>query len=144
MNDVTYIAAFPKSGITFLNYMLFHALFDAPENAHLIDSEYIYDIHESLNRIPVAGTTPRYVKTHFAFGPSMPLRERASRAIQLVRDPIDVMMSVWDFKHLMDEDGLLEALPHEHAAKFADFVKDWLSSGGLVYPWAGSWLNNVV
>ncbi len=143
MKDISYIAAFPKSGITFLNFMLFHVLFDRPQDAALIDSDYIHDVHESLARVPPAGDAPRCVKIHFAFGPRIPLRQRAVRAVCLVRDPIDVMMSAWDFMHLMGEDGLLEASADERAQRFERFCQYWLSSGGLAYPWAGSWKDTV-
>lgn len=143
MKDISYIAAFPKSGITYLNFMLFHVLFDKPQDAARIDSDYIFDVHESLARVPPPSDTPRYVKIHFPFGPAIPLRPRANRAICLVRDPIDVMMSLWDFKHLLGEDGLLAASPGEDAAKFQQFCQHWVTSGGLIYPWAGSWKSNV-
>jgi hypothetical protein len=143
VKDVTYIAAFPKSGITYLNFMLFHILFDAPQDAGRIDSDYIFDLHESPARVPPAGDTPRYVKIHASFAAGIPLRARASRAVYLVRDPIDVMMSAWDFKHLLGEDGLLEATPAEHAAKFEVFCRKWLTTGGLEYAFAGSWVENV-
>ena len=116
VNDVSYIAAFPKSGITYLNFMLFHILFDRPQDVRLIDSDYIFDVHESLARVPPPGDVPRYVKIHFAYSPRIPLRERAHRAVYLLRDPIDVMMSVWDFKHLTGEDGLLDASPADREA----------------------------
>jgi hypothetical protein len=143
VKDISYIAAFPKSGITYLNFMLFHILFDRPQDARLIDSDYIFDVHESLARVPPAGEAPRYLKIHFPYGPRIPLRERANRAVYLLRDPIDVMMSVWDFKHLLGEDGLLEASPADHAALFQRFCQHWLSTGGMIYPWAGSWKDNV-
>jgi aryl sulfotransferase len=143
MKDITYIAAFPKSGITYLNFMLFHILFDRPQDARLIDSDYIFDVHESLARVPPAGGVPRYLKIHFAYGPGIPLRQRANRAVYLLRDPIDVMMSVWDFKHLMGEEGLLEASPADRAALFQRFCQQWLTTGGLIYPFAGSWKDNV-
>jgi hypothetical protein len=143
MKDVTYIAAFPKSGITYLNYMLFHILFDAPQDSARIDSDYIFDVHESLARVPAAGETPRYVKIHSSYGPGIPLRERSRRAVYLVRDPIDVMMSAWDFKHLLGQDGLLEAGPAEHKAKFEAFCGNWLATGGTEFPFAGSWIGNV-
>jgi hypothetical protein len=141
--DITYIAAFPKSGITYLNFMLFHILFDRPQDARLIDSDYIFDLHESLTRVPQQGAVPRYVKIHFPFISQVPLRQRASRTVYLFRDPIDVMMSVWDFKHLTGEDGLLDASPAQDAALFQRFAQQWLASGGMVYPWAGSWKQNV-
>src|SRR5262249_18184148 len=143
MKDICYIAAFPKSGITYLNFMLFHLLFDRPQDVRRIDSDYIFDLHESLDRIPPPAEVDRYAKVHFPFSSQLPLRHRAERAVYLLRDPIDVMMSVWDFKHLTGEEGLLEASPGERAARFERFGQQWLSTGGLIYPWAGSWRDNV-
>src|ERR1700757_3218620 len=143
MKDICYIAAFPKSGITYLNFMLFHLLFDRPQDIRLIDSDYIFDLHESLARVPPPGELDHYVKTHFPFAAQIPLRERAARAVYLLRDPIDVMMSVWDFKHLIGEAGLLDISQSHREALFQKFCQQWLSSGGLVYPWAGSWRDNV-
>jgi hypothetical protein len=143
MKDITYIAAFPKSGITYLNFMLFHVLFDRPQDAGKIDSDYIFDLHESLHRVPPPSDVPRCVKVHFAYGPGIPLRERAARAVYLVRDPIDVMMSIWDFKHLVGEDGLLDMPPAQEAAKFQQFCQHWVTTGGMIYPFAGSWRSNV-
>jgi hypothetical protein len=143
MNDISYIAAFPKSGITYLNYMLFHVLFDCPQNVEKIDSDYIFDLHENLLRVPPPSDTPRYVKVHFAYAPGIPLRDRAVRAVYLLRDPIDVMMSIWDFKHLTGEDGLLDIPAAQEAAKFQQFCQHWLATGGMIYPFAGSWRNNV-
>jgi len=143
MKDICYIAAFPKSGITYLNFMLFHLLFDRPQDVRLIDSDYIFDVHESLARVPPSSQTKRYVKIHFAFGPQIPLRQRAARAVYLLRDPIDVMMSVWDFKHLTGEEGLLDASHSDREALFQKFCQQWLNTGGLAYPWAGSWRDNA-
>jgi hypothetical protein len=143
MKDVNYIAAFPKSGITYLNYMLFPLLFDAAQDVERIDSDYIFDLHDHLGSVPPPGDTPRYVKIHFGFGPGLPLYARAARAVYLVRDPIDVMMSVWDFMHLVGGGGLLQASEAERQAKFASFRQHWLSTGGAMFPYAGSWIENV-
>lgn len=143
MNDISYIAAFPKSGITYLNFMLFHVLFDRPQDARLIDSDYIFDVHESLARVPPASDEPRYLKIHSSYSQLIPLRQRAARAVYLMRDPVDVMMSAWDFKHLTGEDGLLDASPAQREAMFQRFCQHWLTTGGLIYPWAGSWNANV-
>ena len=134
MRDISYIAAFPKSGITYLNFMLFHALFDRPQDARLIDSDYIFDVHESLARVPPQSEEARYLKIHFSYSPRIPLRERAARAVYLLRDPVDVMMSIWDFKHLTGEDGLLDASPAQREAMFQRFCQHWLTTGGLIYP----------
>jgi Sulfotransferase domain len=143
MKDITYIAAFPKSGITYLNFILFHVLFESLRDVGKIDSDYIFDLHEVLHRVPLPSDAPHYVKVHFAYTPGIPLRDRAARAVYLLRDPIDVMMSIWDFKHLVGEDGLLDVSPAQEAVKFQQFCQHWLTTGGAIYPFAGSWRNNV-
>lgn len=143
MADIVYSAAYPKSGITYLNYMLFHALFEAPRDAAKIDSDYIIDIHENLPRVPPPGGRRHYVKTHFAYTPAMPLRVRAERAICLVRHPIDVMMSIWDFLHLLGDPGLLDAAQAQKDQIFQAFVDRWVATGGDAMPIAGTWVANV-
>lgn len=144
MNDVVYSAAFPKSGITWLNYMLYHALFDAPREPARIDSDFIVDMHEHLARVPSAQPGRRcYVKTHFGFSPALPLLARAERAVCLVRDPIDVMMSVWDFQHLMGQPELLSASQVIKDRVLRAFAQRWVASGGDAMPFAGTWVANV-
>jgi hypothetical protein len=123
--------------------MLFHALFDRPDDVRRIRSDYIIDIHKYLDRVTPRGNGLFYVKSHFGFGSTMPLRDRARCAIHLVRDPIDVMMSTWDYKHLTGEGNLPSLGETESVAAFHGFVADWISTGGLAYHWADSWLNNV-
>src|SRR5579862_8529864 len=143
MPDIVYSAAYPKSGITYLNYMLFNALFDEPRDAARIDSDYIIDIHEYLARVPPPGPGRRYVKTHFGYDRAMPLRERAERAICLVRHPIDVMMSIWDFMHLLGDATLLNAPEETKDQIFRSFVGRWVTSGGDQLAFAQTWVANV-
>jgi hypothetical protein len=145
MADIVYSAAYPKSGITYLNYMLFNALFDAPRDPARIDSDYIIDIHEHLARVPAPQTPTKrhYVKTHFAFEAALPLRERADRAVCLVRDPIDVMMSIWDFLHLLGDPTLLGASEEVKDQIFRSFAQRWVTTGGDQMAFAQSWVANV-
>ena len=140
---VIYSAAYPKSGITYLNYMLFNALFDAPEDAARIDTDYIIDIHENLARVPPPGPSRCYVKTHFGYSPALPLLDRAERAVYLVRDPIDVMMSIWDFMHLLGDATLLDASEETKDQIFRSFVGRWVTSGGDQVAFAQTWVANV-
>jgi hypothetical protein len=130
MADIAYLAAHPKSGITFLNFLLFNALFDEPRDPARIDSDYIIDMHEHLARVPAPGPRRCYVKTHARYDAALPLRERADRAVHLVRDPIDVMMSLWDFMHLLGQPALLDASQAVKDQIFRDFARRWVSSGG--------------
>jgi hypothetical protein len=130
MADIAYIAAHPKSGVTYLNFLLFNALFDEPRDPARIDSDYIIDMHEHLGRVPPPGSRRRYVKTHSRYDPALPLRERADRAVHLVRDPIDVMMSLWDFAHLLGQSALLDAPRAAKDEIFRNFARRWVTSGG--------------
>jgi hypothetical protein len=141
--DIVYSAAFPKSGITYLNYLLFHALFEEPRDPARIDSDYVIDIHEHLERVPPSGSHRRYVKTHFAYDRAMPLRERADRAICLVRHPIDVMMSIWDFMHLLGDAKLLDAPSEVKDQMFRNFVEQWIVSGGDAVAGTLGWVGHV-
>ncbi len=130
MADIAYICAHPKSGITYLNFLLFHALFDEPRDPALIDSDYVIDMHEHLARVPPPGPRRRYVKTHSRYDRALPLLERADRAVHLVRDPIDVMMSLWDFMHLLGQPALLEASQAQKEQMFRSFAQRWVTTGG--------------
>jgi hypothetical protein len=146
MGDIVYSAAFPKSGITYLNFMLFYALFDPPYLGNV--DNYVIDVHLYPTRIPPPGVSRCYVKTHSPFSASLPLRSRADRAICLVRDPIDVMMSLWDYMHLTGSEALLDASESLKQKLFGDFVDHWVVSGGDPMLFArldisGSWVHNV-
>jgi hypothetical protein len=143
MADIVYSAAYPKSGITYLNYLLFNALFDEPRDPARIDSDYIIDMHEHLARVPSPGMRRQFVKTHFAYSRTLPLYDRADRAIHLVRDPIDVMMSVWDFEHLLGNPALLDAPQAAKDQIFRNYVGNWLASGGTQLSMGGSWRSNT-
>ena len=140
---INFVTAYPKSGITFLNFMLFHALFGRSDEAARIDSDYIVDLHQYPETAAPSDGNSSFVKCHFPYGPSLPLRERAERAVLLVRDPIDLMMSLWDYKHLTSEEGINSLTAEARADKFRNFVEHWITSGGLGYDWAGSWVDNV-
>jgi hypothetical protein len=147
MADIVYSAAYPKSGITYLNYLLFNALFEEPRNPALIDTDYIIDIQENLARVPPPGLRRQYVKTHFGYDGKLPLRDRADRAICLVRDPIDVMMSIWDFMHLLGDATLLNATQETKDQIFRNFVQRWVTPNDdqmNVQSWVGnvsSWMD---
>jgi len=130
MADIVYLAAHPKSGVTYLNFLLFHALFDAPRDPARIDCDYIIDMHEHLARVPAPGPRRCYVKTHARYDRALPLIERADRAVHLVRDPIDVMMSLWDFMHLLGQPAVLDAPQAAKDQLFRNFVRRWVATGG--------------
>lgn len=137
MGDIVYCAAFPKSGVTYLSFMLYYALFEPPYDIAKIETDHVIDIHAYPQAVPPAGDVRRYVKVHFPYGPALALGDRAERAICLVRDPTDVMMSLWDFVHLTGSEALLNAPDAMREGLFREYVAYWVASGGDPQRYAG-------
>lgn len=142
MRDLVSLSAFPKSGVTYLGFLMFHCLFGDEAPIHDLEKRYVIDIH-AWPALPFAVPgAPRIVKSHFPFGLDRPCVERTAKAVYLIRHPIDVMMSVWDYRRFVypgdgEEDG-----PAEGPA-FRRFVRDWVRTGGAGFDFAGTWLHHV-
>ena len=61
-----------------------------------------------------------------------------NRAIYLVRHPIDVMMSAWDFDHLI-KGGVCDT----QSPAFHVYIHHWLVTGGGTFPEFGPWTQHV-
>ena len=48
MGDVVYCAAFPKSGVTYLDFMLYHALFEPPYDLTRAESHYKLQLEQRV------------------------------------------------------------------------------------------------
>lgn len=145
MRDLISLSAFPKSGVTYLGFLMFHCLFGDEAGIGDLEKQYVIDIHAwPALRFAVPGG-PRIVKSHFPFGPDRPGVGRTARAVYLIRHPVDVMMSAWDYRRFLnpaetpddDEDGPADG------PEFRRFVHDWLASGGAGFEVAGPWLRHV-
>ncbi len=131
--DLIAVAAFPKSGVTYLSSMLFYSLFPGTEPA-LIEKQCIVDVHAH----PLAGAREafgkRFIKTHFLFGTKPDLDAGTEKAIYLVRDPIDVANSAYDFLRLVSPNA---------SVKYGDFIDHWIETGGAHFEFAGTWKEHV-
>lgn len=140
--DLISLSAFPKSGVTYLNFLLFHCLYGDEADLHALERRYVIDIHAHPDaRFAVAGA-PRLVKSHFPCDPSLPHVARTARAVYLMRDPIDVMMSAWDYANFVGADGTPPGNPAADPA-FRAFVGKWLETGGAGFAVAGTWVEHV-
>jgi hypothetical protein len=137
LQAVTSLSAFPKSGVTYLSFLLFYSLFPDGCDIHDLERKYIIDIHAYPNADFADPKGPRLIKSHFPYNPALPAVRLTSKAIYLIRHPIDVMMSVWDFAHLI-EGRARDA----QSSAFRAFVKQWVETGGH-YPPFGAWTAHV-
>jgi Sulfotransferase domain len=138
LHSVVSLSAFPKSGVTYLSFLLFHSLFSDDCNIHDLERKYIIDIHAYPQARFANLQGPRIIKSHFPYHPSLPPVQLAAKAIYLIRHPIDVMMSAWDFNHLISGAAL-----DTQTSAFRAYVRHWVETGGIMHPEFGSWVDHV-
>jgi Sulfotransferase domain len=131
------LSAFPKSGVTYLSFLLFYNLFSDACDIHELERKYILDIHAYPNANFADERVPRLIKSHFPYNPAIPSVRLTGKAIYLIRNPIDVMMSAWDFEHLVSG-----GVDDVQSPAFRAFVHRWLASGGSFGAF-GPWLQHV-
>src|SRR4029077_14434842 len=80
----------------------------------------------------------RLIKSHFPYNPAIPAVRLTTKAIYLMRHPIDVMMSAWDYQHLIEA-----TVRDTQSPAFRAYINQWLMSGGLMILQFGPWTQHV-
>jgi hypothetical protein len=94
--DIIWIASYPKSGNTWVRFMLANLIYGSQASAASL-AALIPDIHEiEPGGIGIGGA--RLLKTHFIFSPNHPLAARTAAAIYIVRRPEDVLTSNFHYQ----------------------------------------------
>ena len=134
---IVWIASYPKSGNTWVRFILCNLLFGSQTSAAGLNN-LAPDIHE-LGPLALASHMG-LVKTHFLLSPAMPLVERSLAGIYVVRHPADVLLS--NFHYARRSAGLAEASRREFDEYFDEFLQHrgdprWIRGG------MGSWEESV-
>lgn len=99
--NIVWLASYPKSGNTWVRFMLYAAIFGPPKNS-LDVSKKIPDIHRPMPfDIPASGTIQ--IKTHFELNENHPKLTDTSKAIHIIRNPRDVMLSAINYRTLTND-----------------------------------------
>jgi hypothetical protein len=138
LRSLVSLSAFPKSGVTYLSFLLFYSLFPEECDIHEIERKYILDIHAFPDATFADPDGPRLIKSHFPYVPRMPVIRSTGKAIYLLRHPIDVMASAWDFENLTAGGSRATGSP-----EFRAYVRRWIETGGDAFPWCGTWVQHV-
>lgn len=140
---ITWLASYPKSGNTWVRFILYHCLWGEPRESIDINRR-IPDIHRRLSGDALetgAGGGPVFVKTHFELTERHPELARSVRALHIIRDPRDVLLSALNYRRL---NGVSEAQLSDraYAEQFirAGGDRTWLAQGmGTWASHADSW-----
>jgi hypothetical protein len=89
--NIIWIASYPKSGNTWVRFMVCNLLFGGLQTAAAL-SRLSPDIHEVGDSLDTSAPA-LLVKTHFVYSSSLPFAERTSAAIYVARHPADVLAS---------------------------------------------------
>lgn len=136
LNGDVYLVSYPKSGNTWLRFLVANAIkckygIDRDVNFFSIN-EFIPDIHISRNLrsegIYGQNNLPRIIKSHASFNPYY------SRVILLVRNPIDVMLSYYYFS--ISNEYITEDVT------FSEFIKSRKNGVDSWVAHTQSWLTN--
>jgi Sulfotransferase domain len=118
--STVWLASYPKSGNTWVRFMLYSAIYGAPKRSEDVPLK-IPDIHRPMPfEKPESGSI--YVKSHFELTDKHPQLADTTKAIHIIRNPRDVMLSAIHYRILTDEKP--KDFPKEQ------FVKSYLKSGG--------------
>jgi len=126
--DVVWLASYPKSGNTWVRFLLTNLLHGPFEN-----SQKIFEVTPVLER-GVAHSLLRedranLIKTHWTFSSALDFMELAVGAIYIVRDPFDVALSTLNYI-LMQQNGIADWNADRLRQVSDRYVLNYLRTGG--------------
>ena len=129
MAKFVWIASYPKSGNTWVRFLIANLLLKKVENSRQV-MQQVPDIHDGVSGAHLFGKRTTLIKTHWKFWTGLPLREDTIGAIYLIRNPIDVMESNQNYA-LQRSGSLRRQATAEEVAKLAgQLAEDYIGHGG--------------
>jgi Sulfotransferase domain len=123
MSKIVWIASYPKSGNTWVRFLVCNLVFGRVDSAATLN-RLAPDIHE-LGPAVDPPSSPVFMKTHFAYSAALPLAMHTAGAIYVLRDPADVMLSNY---HYGKRSGAVAGDDDESA--FDRYIDDFIASHG--------------
>lgn len=145
MTKIVWIASYPRSGNTWIRFLLANLLGGPYDNSARID-QLIPDLHTGITALQMRRPGTPLVKTHWVWRPDLPLREDVIGAIYLLRNPLDVIASVANYRMLKFGDGLTQLSAGDRASQAQRWIEQFIELGGDplgIQLHMGSWDQNV-
>jgi hypothetical protein len=95
---IVWLASYPKSGNTWVRFLLYSAMFGSPKGS-LDIARKIPDIHRPIPFEP-SPDGHQLCKTHFAYSPKHPKIADTEKVVLIIRDPRDVFFSALNYRRL--------------------------------------------
>jgi hypothetical protein len=130
MAQIVWIASYPRSGNTWLRFLLANLIRREEIESSAQVRAVVPDIHEGIAGAHLWRDGVSLIKTHWAFKADFPLREDTVGVIQLVRHPVDTLES--NQNYLMNRGGkaYAQATPEGREREAAKFVDEFIRDGG--------------
>jgi hypothetical protein len=130
MAKIVWIASYPKSGNTWLRFLLANVLHQKPIESSAEVRELIPDIHEGILGRHLWGPRSTLIKTHWAFHTRFPLREDTVGIIHLVRHPVATLESNQNYAINRSGNLTRQASAAQVASLAQKFVEGFIQNGG--------------
>lgn len=144
MAKIVWIASYPRSGNTWVRFLLATLLY-GPVQSSVALNKTIPDIHRGVAGGLLHGSRKLLMKTHWRYEPGLPLREDTIGVIYIVRHPIDVMISNLDY-NIVRSPQFATATPEMRRDAGRRWIDEYIAHGGREL-WRqqgfGSWSENV-
>ncbi len=147
-NGIVWVSSYPKSGNTWLRFILAHLLCDNINSSSEIDSFIPEAMIIPGYKISIPDDKPVLLKTHWKMSMSMPLMADTIGFVHIVRNPMDIMCSQFNFNRLrLNKDNSL--LSNDEILKQQNlYIDAFIQHKGnpLIGDGGGntSWVNNVL
>lgn len=145
---IIWIASYPKSGNTWLRFMLLNLLMGRQTSTENMD-KFIPDIHVLMPhyahppRLNIPAGSTVLMKTHFMLWPQMPFLNLTAGYIYIVRNPLDVVASAVNYEFLKKPPPKNADERRQMRDRYVhDFITHGAVPGWIEARW-GSWDQNV-
>jgi hypothetical protein len=145
MAKIVWLASYPKSGNTWLRFLLTGLLTGRVASSAQV-ARQIPDIHDGVAAHHLYGKGATVVKTHWKYWPEIPLREDSIGAIYVLRHPIEVLESNLNYAFMRSGNLRNDAGAEEISAFARRWVDSYIAHGGhksFLEFGIGTWEENV-